>query len=326
VNAGFVSESVYNGLSWVRRAVAKVGRTWANLRCLGAGRRLNHCALDENFLHFARKRDGHTIVAGSQKGDSIYAVPVTGTTVRNEGMVTQMHSYGKRPRRYKPMTIAAKVAFGLALMAASLPGLGADLAVLHNGFSIRHDRHEVLGSVTRLYMGGADASGFVDVPSGEIDHFEADVSIEPAAGEDRRQLPDLITNTSRRYHLDPDLVNSVIHAESNFNPQAISPKGAQGLMQLMPGTSSRLGVRNAFDPGANVDGGTRYLRELLVRYNFDLIKALAAYNAGPQRVERYRAVPPYPETRAYVAKIVRDFNRKKLAERKLAVTKNAAQH
>jgi Transglycosylase SLT domain len=222
------------------------------------------------------------------------------------------------------MTIAAKVVLGLALIAVSVPGLGSEIAVLNNGFSIRHERREQLGSVTRLYM-GADASGFVDVPTTEIDHFEPDVAVQPAAGENPGNLPDLITDASERHHLDPDLVNSVIHAESDFNPRAISPKGAQGLMQLMPGTSSKLGVRNAFDPGANVDGGTRYLRDLLVRYNFDMVKALAAYNAGPQRVERYAGVPPYPETRAYVAKIVRDFNRKKLAERKLAVTKNAAQ-
>src|SRR5229473_1650777 len=79
---------------------------------------------------------------------------------------------------------------------------------------------------------------------------------------------------------------------------------------------ARDAVPNAFDPEANVDGGTRYLRELLERYNFDLVKALAAYNAGPHRVEQYGGVPPYYETRAYVARIVRDFNRKKLAERK----------
>jgi len=220
------------------------------------------------------------------------------------------------------MNTAAKVALGLALMAVPVFGFATEVAVLRNGFSIRHERREVMGSVTRLYL-GTDASGFVDVPSGEIDHFEPDVPLQPA--EDPSNLPDLITDTSKRYHLDPDLVNSVIHAESDFNPHAISPKGAQGLMQLMPGTSSRLGVTNAFDPGANVDGGTRYLRALLVRYNFDMVKALAAYNAGPQKVERYAGVPPYPETRAYVAKIVRDFNRKKLAERKLAVTRNAAQ-
>ena len=118
----------------------------------------------------------------------------------------------------------------------------------------------------------------------------------------------------------------MIHAESGFNPRAVSPKGAQGLMQLMPRTASQLGVADAFDPGANVEGGTRYLRELLERYNFDLVKALAAYNAGPQRVEQYHGVPPYYETQAYVARIVRDFNRKKLAERKTASLKAANYH
>ena len=98
----------------------------------------------------------------------------------------------------------------------------------------------------------------------------------------------------------------------------VSPKGAQGLMQLMPGTASQLGVPNAFDPEANVDGGTKYLRELLERYNFDIVKALAAYNAGPQRVEQFGGVPPYYETRAYVARIVRDFNKKKVAQQKAA--------
>ena len=89
-------------------------------------------------------------------------------------------------------------------------------------------------------------------------------------------------------------------------------------MQLMPGTASKLGVSNAFDPRSNVEGGTRYLSELLERYNFDVIKALAAYNAGPHRVQQYGGVPPYYETRTYVARIVRDYNRKKIAERKAA--------
>ena len=103
-----------------------------------------------------------------------------------------------------------------------------------------------------------------------------------------------------------------------FNVRAVSPKGAQGLMQLMPRTATELGVRNVFDPQANVEGGTRYLRELLERYNFDLVKALAAYNAGTHRVEQYGGVPPYYETKAYVARIVRDYNKKLAA-------KNAAQ-
>jgi hypothetical protein len=85
-------------------------------------------------------------------------------------------------------------------------------------------------------------------------------------------------------------------------------------MQLMPQTASQLGVANSFDPNSNVEGGTKYLRALLEKYNYDVPKALAAYNAGPKRVDQYRGVPPYNETRAYVASIIRDYNRKKLAE------------
>ena len=116
--------------------------------------------------------------------------------------------------------------------------------------------------------------------------------------------------------MDADFIASVIRAESGNNPRAVSPKGAQGLMQLMPGTASKLGVKDSFDPAENVDGGVRYLRELLLLYNNDMIKALAAYNAGPQRVQQYKGVPPYRETHAYVARVINDYNRKKLAQRK----------
>src|SRR5580704_15778778 len=224
------------------------------------------------------------------------------------------------------MRLLLQLALALALWGAPQFAAGADLAVLRNGFSIRHERREAIGSVTRLYL-GADRDGYVDVPTDEIDRFEKDLTA--AAGETphhAQAMNDVINAVSSRHHLDPDLINSVIHAESGFNPRAVSPKGAQGLMQLMPQTASKLGVGNAFDPSANVEGGTRYLRELLERYNFDLIKALAAYNAGPQRVEQYHGVPPYYETQAYVARIVRDFNRKKLAERKAAALKTADYH
>jgi|HubBroStandDraft_1064217.scaffolds.fasta_scaffold06711_3 hypothetical protein len=243
----------------------------------------------------------------------------------------------------------------LVVLVAALPCLAGEVAVLRNGFSIRHERREVIGDTTRLYV-TADGSSFVDVPTAEIEHFEAAPEVPasdsqlatsadapksppfdklragplanyarngaPAAsvfpGISSVDLNDVVNSASGRYRLDPDLVNSVIKAESGFNVRAISPKGAQGLMQLMPGTAAELGVPNAFDPEANVEGGTKYLRELLERYDFDLVKALAAYNAGPQRVEQFGGVPPYYETRAYVARVVRDFNKKKVAQEKAA--------
>jgi Transglycosylase SLT domain len=222
------------------------------------------------------------------------------------------------------MKVLAKIVLVFGLLGTPLFANGADLAVLRNGFSIRHERREVVGSATRLYL-GADRDGYVDVPTSDIERFEEDLSVPTAAEHRSQPMNEVINAVSSRHHLDPDLINSVIHAESGFNPRAVSPKGAQGLMQLMPQTASRLGVANSFDPSDNLEGGTRYLRELLERYNFDLIKALAAYNAGPQRVEQYHGVPPYYETQAYVARIIRDFNRKKLAERK-AASKAATLH
>src|SRR5579871_3169390 len=220
---------------------------------------------------------------------------------------------------------------------AALPCLAGEVAVLKNGFSIRHERREIVGDVTRLYV-NAEGSSYVDVPTSDIEHYEpapdlsssnSTESKTPGLANYTRNAPasvgksiqtpvdlnEVVNIASGRYRLDPDLVNSVIKAESGFNVRAVSPKGAQGLMQLMPGTASQLGVPNAFDPQANVEGGTKYLRELLERYNFDMVKALAAYNAGPQRVEQFGGVPPYYETRAYVARIVRDFNKKKVAQK-----------
>jgi soluble lytic murein transglycosylase-like protein len=132
----------------------------------------------------------------------------------------------------------------------------------------------------------------------------------------RASLDQMVRDASTRHQLDPDFVNSVIKAESNFQTRALSRKGAQGLMQLMPGTASLLGVFDPFDPQANVEGGTAYLSQLLDQYHNDPIKALAAYNAGSHRVDQYHGVPPYMETRAYVARIVRDYNAKKRAQMK----------
>ncbi len=107
-----------------------------------------------------------------------------------------------------------------------------------------------------------------------------------------------------KYNLDPQLVKAVIKAESNWNPNAVSPKGARGLMQLMPSTAYELGVYNSFDPEENIDGGARYLRYLLGKFNGDLNLALAAYNAGPGRVEKTQSVPAIPETVQYVKRVM----------------------
>src|ERR1700747_2341122 len=251
------------------------------------------------------------------------------------------------------MGLKTKLGFVLTLGLLISQASATDIAILRNGFTIRHESRAPLGETTRRFL-TPDGSSFVDVRTAEIDRIEPDLTLAPPpeqnsaeavsilsgsspapasasstpapaavpaqtsapANSGRVDVAEVVGAASDRYRLDPDLLNSVIKAESGFKVHAVSPKGAQGLMQLMPGTASQLGVPNAFDPQANVEGGTRYLRELLERYNFDLVKALAAYNAGPQRVEQFGGVPPYYETRAYVARIVRDFNKKKAAQEK----------
>jgi soluble lytic murein transglycosylase-like protein len=124
-------------------------------------------------------------------------------------------------------------------------------------------------------------------------------------------LRDHIEEASQQYGVDPKLIQAVIHVESNFDPQAISPKGAQGLMQLMPQTARELQVVDPFSPRDNIVGGARYLRYLLDLFNQDLSLALAAYNAGPEKVNLYHGVPPYLETRTYVQKVLQIYNRLK---------------
>jgi Transglycosylase SLT domain len=220
---------------------------------------------------------------------------------------------------------------------ASASANAADLAILRNGNSIRHERREIVGALTRLYLSDS-ASGYIDIPTELIERFETDPgsSLKPgnfdrsllgrpsgrsgeqgfdsAAVVDRQSLEEMVSGAGQRHQIDPDFINSVIRAESGFNNRAVSKKGALGLMQLMPETASQLGISNPFDADSNIEGGTKYLRELLEKYNFDVPKALAAYNAGPKRVDQYRGVPPYRETQSYVARIIREFNRQKLAE------------
>jgi|SRR5882757_6558634 len=204
------------------------------------------------------------------------------------------------------------------LLVASLPASAAEMAMLRNGFSILHEHHQERDAVTRLYLTGAP-NNYVDVPTAEILSFE-EIELPPAPAPTPTPAPvntldAVVSAAGTRNNIDPDLIISVIRAESGFNPNAVSSKGAKGLMQLMPRTAASLGVLNILDPVDNVEGGTRYLRDLLDLYHNDLLKTLAAYNAGPQRVEQYQGVPPYRETRAYITRIILDLNRKKSAQR-----------
>lgn len=194
-------------------------------------------------------------------------------------------------------------------------------AVLRNGFSISHHHHRQIGSVTRLFL-TASEDEYVDMPSANIVSYEPELDVPspkidviPNASANRQpDLEQIVEKAANANQLDADFIHAVIRAESNGKTTAVSPKGAQGLMQLMPETAIKLGVKNSLDPRENVNAGTRYLRELLARYHNDPIRALAAYNAGAGSVEQYHGVPPYRETRAYVAAIILDFNRRKLEE------------
>lgn len=203
----------------------------------------------------------------------------------------------------------------IALLAGS--AFAAEDAQLRNGFSIRHDHRAAQGQTTRLFI-SADEKSFVDIPTADIANFEkapVEAVAPPATIPPPKEhtIAEIVRDASDKHLIDEDLIQSIIRIESSFNQKAVSRKGAQGLMQLMPATARKLGVTDSFNSQENVDAGTRYLHELLVKFNFDLVKALAAYNAGPQRVTQYKGVPPYSETQAYVRRIIKDFNRKKMA-------------
>jgi hypothetical protein len=219
----------------------------------------------------------------------------------------------RKMSRMKPGLILFLVSTLFAGAAISVAA--AETATLRNGYSIQFDRRELRGDWTRLYL-SASPDDFVDVRTDEIVGFEVEgmAPIPPrqpvprASDANATDIEELVSAASTHTNLPPNLIKSVIRAESGFNPNAVSRKGAQGLMQLMPQTAARMGVQNALDPSENIEGGARYLRELLGFFHNDVVKALAAYNAGPQRVEQYHGVPPYPETVAYVRKVIRDLN------------------
>jgi soluble lytic murein transglycosylase-like protein len=191
----------------------------------------------------------------------------------------------------------------LSIVLAAAPSAQAEIALLENGMTLKIASRRAEGGTLLLELAGG---GEVGVPASTVRGFVPDEVIDEvapgaAAGGDVRAL---VADAARRHGLDPALVLAVVSVESGFRPDAVSPKGAQGLMQLMPRTAASLGVADAFDAAANVEGGTRHLGSLVARYGGDLKKALAAYNAGAGAVDQYRGIPPYVETRTYVAKVL----------------------
>jgi len=196
--------------------------------------------------------------------------------------------------------------------------LASEYAVLSSGSRLRVDRHETTGKTVKLFNG----AGYIELDAAQIRGFEpddrvapqAEPSAAPAATETlEASVAEPVTLTpveladaaADRYSLPYWLVREVMHVESGFQPQAVSPKGAIGLMQLMPQTARVLGA-DPKDPAQNADAGARYLRELLDKYDGHLWLALAAYNAGPGAVDKYKRVPPYRETINYVNRIDRE--------------------
>ena len=196
-------------------------------------------------------------------------------------------------------------AASLILLAASVPAR-ADYVVLRSGARLNVTGYEILGDRYRLHLQG----GVAEVSVKDIVAIEPEEIFEPSTEPltDKTPFQKLIRDAAARYNLDPTLIHSVISIESNFDPKAVSRKNARGLMQLMPRTAELMGVKDAFDPGQNIDGGSHYLSDLLKKYKNDITLALAAYNAGPDTVDRYgRRVPPYLETMKYVQRIAKTY-------------------
>jgi soluble lytic murein transglycosylase-like protein len=185
----------------------------------------------------------------------------------------------------------------------------AEYVVLRSGQRLSVTSYQREGAKYKLQIAG----GTVEVAAEEVVSIEPEDVFTAAKHEEQVNAPfhELIESASAQYLVDADLITSVIAAESNFDPKAISRRNARGLMQLLPETATRLGVQDVFDPKENINAGTRYLGELLKQYKNDLVLALAAYNAGPEKVQKFGKVPPYAETISYVRRIKRDLESRK---------------
>jgi hypothetical protein len=200
------------------------------------------------------------------------------------------------------------ILFVLAL-AAFAAGARADYFVLRSGARLNVTAYQLVGERYRIQLNGGSA----EIAAADVIAIEPEEIFIPAPRMPLIQSAygDMIQSAAKKYGVDADLIFSVIAAESNFNPRAISRRGARGLMQLLPATGTRFGVKDIFDPVQNIDAGTQYLRDLMARYQGDLVLTIAAYNAGPGAVERYGRVPPYNETISYVRAIRKTYAQRK---------------
>ena len=207
-----------------------------------------------------------------------------------------------------------RAALLLPLTLLGAPALRAEYVVLRSGQRLTVTSYQFNGDKYRLQMKG----GSVEIAAEEVVAIEPEevfTSVPPTPAV-KPPYRELVEAAAARYKVDADLITSVIAVESNFDPKAVSRKKARGLMQLLPETAARLGVRNIENPQENIDAGTRYLRELLQKYNNNLALALAAYNAGPERIQHYGRVPPFPETISYVRRVKRSYENGKSSTQK----------
>jgi len=238
----------------------------------------------------------------------------------------------------------AGVAF---LAAAGVRGHAAEQIKLQNGFEMRCDHHVAFQDHVRVYL-SAGEDNYQDLRPEEIATVETVPDLPAAASPAAKDTPgavdggkakadtklspvdlaEMLATAGQAHNLDVDLLSSLVKAESGGNAHAQSRAGARGLMQLMPKTATDMGVEDSFKPDENVRGGSTYLDALLTRYHDNLALALAAYNAGPAAVTKYNGIPPYHGTRAYVARVIHEFNRRVLAReaqaRKASVTEVAS--
>ena len=212
----------------------------------------------------------------------------------------------------------------LCLLSATLAASAGEYVVLSNGFRIHADSHTAEGALVRLQT----SQGVIEIQASTVAAFEKEdyTPPPPAPPKPPEPIPDvqskltpqeMITRAAIQAGLPPAIVHSVAKAESGYQTDALSPKGAIGLMQLMPATAAELNV-DPHDPAQNAEAGARYLRDLLLKYENDphqVSKAVAAYNAGPGAVDKYNGIPPYRETVDYVNRVLKEYEKEQLKKK-----------